>query len=77
MKIGIFADIHGNIYAFENVWKELKKETCDHYLFLGDICGYYYYQNEIIEIIRSMKNLISIIGNHDDIFFAVRGLLTL
>lgn len=68
MKIGIFADIHGNIYAFEKIWKALKKESCDRYFFLGDICGYYYYQNEIIDILKGVKNLTSVIGNHDDMF---------
>lgn len=68
MKIGIFSDIHGNIYALESVWGELKKERCDGYYFLGDVCGYYYHHNEVIEVLRSIKNLVSIAGNHDRIF---------
>ena len=68
MKIGIFADIHGNIYAFDKVWKALQKERCDTYLFAGDICGYYYYQNEVIDILKGMKNLTAVRGNHDEIF---------
>jgi len=71
MKIGIFADVHGNIYAFEKIWKALQKESCNLYVFLGDICGYYYYQNEIIEILSQARNVISIIGNHDALFFKV------
>ena len=71
MKIGIFSDIHGNIYAFEKIWDKLKKESCDKYIFLGDICGYYYYQNEIIEILREIKNLTAIMGNNDDIFLKI------
>lgn len=67
MKLGIFSDIHGNIYAFEKIWKRLKKESCDLYFFLGDICGYYY-QNEVIEILKDIKNLMSVMGNHDDMF---------
>lgn len=68
MKIGIISDIHGNIYAFEKVWNALKKELCDIYFCLGDICGYYFNQNEIIEVLKEEKNLISILGNHDHIF---------
>ena len=68
MRAGIFSDIHGNIYAFEKVWKALKKESCDIYFFLGDICGYYYYQNEIIDMLRGIENLVAVKGNHDDIF---------
>lgn len=68
MKIGIFSDIHGNIYAFEKIWKALHGEACDLYAFLGDICGYYYHQNEIIEMLSEARNVISIIGNHDSLF---------
>ena len=68
MKLGIFADVHGNKYAFEKVWNALKKEACDQYVFLGDICGYYYSQNEIIENLKGIKNIIMIKGNHDAMF---------
>ncbi len=68
MKIGIFGDVHGNIYAFEKAWRSLIAETCDLYCFVGDICGYYYYQNEIIDILKNEKNLYCVAGNHDDIF---------
>jgi putative phosphoesterase len=68
MKVGIFADVHGNIYAFEKIWKALQRESCDFYCFLGDICGYYYHQNEVIEIIKNVQNIICVKGNHDDIF---------
>lgn len=67
MKIGIFSDIHGNIYAFEEVIKKLAKEKTDLNIFCGDICGYYYY-NEVIEILKKINNLVCVSGNHDDIF---------
>lgn len=67
-KIGIFSDIHGNKYAFIKVWKALKKEKCDLYFFLGDICGYYYFQDEIIDTLKNEENLIAILGNHDALF---------
>lgn len=68
MKIGIFADIHGNIYAFKEIYKSLIKAKLDLNIFCGDICGYYYYQNEVIGILKEMKNLICIAGNHDEMF---------
>jgi putative phosphoesterase len=71
MKIGIFSDVHGNVRAFEKVWKQLKDEVCDRYFFLGDICGYYYGQNEIIEILRDVGNLACLLGNHDRIFLDI------
>lgn len=72
MKIGLFADIHGNIYAFQKVWKALKNESCDRYFFLGDICGYYYHQNEIIEVLIGNRNIHCILGNHDDLFLRMQ-----
>lgn len=68
MRIGIFADIHGNIYAFERIMAAFKRELCDAYCFAGDICGYYYHQNEIVGHLRGMKDLFSVAGNHDAAF---------
>lgn len=68
MRIGVFADVHGNIYAFEKVFASLKQEGADLYVFCGDICGYYYYQNEVVEILQSMNRLVCVAGNHDRMF---------
>ena len=68
MKLGIFADIHGNWLSFENIYYELKKEKCDLHLFLGDICGYYYRQDEIIDMLKDIPHLVTIAGNHDVLF---------
>ena len=68
MKIGIFSDIHGNIYAFEKIYRELIKESCDLHLFLGDICGYYYRSKEVMDLLLEIPHLEAIAGNHDDLF---------
>ena len=68
MRLGIFSDIHGNIYAFDKVWEALKREACDLYLFLGDICGYYYHANEVMNKLNSIEDLICVRGNHDQMF---------
>jgi putative phosphoesterase len=68
MKVAVFSDIHGNIYSFESIYQEIKKECCDMHLFLGDVCGYYYFQSEVIDILMQMPNLEAITGNHDRIF---------
>lgn len=73
MKIGIFSDIHGNLHAFENIHRELKKEKCDMHLFLGDLCGYYYRQEEIIEMLAEIPYLETTAGNHDDLFLKSLG----
>ncbi|MCP5054098.1 MAG: metallophosphoesterase family protein, partial [bacterium] len=48
--------------------QQLKNESCDRHLFLGDICGYYYHQNEIIDILKDIPNLDALAGNHDVMF---------
>jgi len=68
MRIGVFSDIHGNIYSFEPIYKKLMKEKLDAYYFCGDICGYYYYHNEIIDILSVMENFHGVSGNHDLMF---------
>jgi predicted phosphodiesterase len=72
MKIGIFSDVHGNLYAFESIYNELKKEGCDLHLFLGDVCGYYFGQNEVIDMLREIPNLEALAGNHDIMFLKSR-----
>jgi putative phosphoesterase len=73
MKIGIFSDIHGNLQAFEVIYRELKKEKCDMHLFLGDICGYYFRQNETIEMVKELPNMHAVSGNHDAMFLMSLG----
>jgi putative phosphoesterase len=68
MKLAVFSDIHGNIFSFEAILKEIKKECCDIHLFLGDVCGYYYFQAEVIDKLMQMPNLEAIAGNHDKLF---------
>jgi putative phosphoesterase len=68
MKAGIFSDIHGNICAFREVIKSLKTKNTELNIFCGDICGYYYHQNEIIDILTKIENLVCVLGNHDKIF---------
>lgn len=68
MRVGIFSDIHGNIGAFDRVWKALLNESCDMYFCVGDLCGYYYAQNEVIEAVQHIDGLVCVLGNHDQLF---------
>ena len=69
MRIGLFSDIHGNYYAFEKIYKELMQEKCDRYIFCGDICGYYFSQNEVIDMLLEIPKLVAVAGNHDMMLF--------
>lgn len=71
MRLAIFSDVHGNIYSFKKILEDMQKRQVDMFVFCGDICGYYYYQNEIIDIFRDMDNLICVMGNHDKFFLDI------
>jgi len=60
----IISDIHGNLPALESVMKDLEKYPIDKIISLGDICGYYPFINEVIDLLK-VKNVINLVGNHD------------
>ena len=66
MKFGIISDIHGNSTALEVVLPGLLNEV-DHVLFLGDLCGYYPFVNECVDI-WDQDRISGVLGNHDQIF---------
>lgn len=67
MKIAILSDIHGNIYAFKEVIKQMKKQNIDIVFSLGDQLGYYF---DVVEVFSELKkwNHHIIAGNHERIF---------
>lgn len=67
MKIIFFSDIHGNQHSYYNFTKALETECPDLIVFGGDVFGYYYGQNEIIDDMRR-RNIHMLLGNHDDMF---------
>jgi putative phosphoesterase len=64
MKIAILSDIHGNDYALEAVLAEAKKEHVEKLLILGDIVGYYYNVDKVIDKL-SHWDFDIIKGNHE------------
>lgn len=68
MKIAILSDIHANIDAFELVMKNIDKDGIDAILIAGDLVGYYYHPDKVINICMSRDNIYCIRGNHDKNF---------
>jgi len=68
MRIAIFSDIHGNIHSFRGIMRSIATQDVDLKIFCGDICGYYYGQNEVIDILAEVKDLLMVKGNHDELF---------
>lgn len=66
MKIAVISDIHGNYDALVEVLKRAKAENVGHLLILGDIVGYYYHPDKILEAL-SEWSFDMIKGNHESI----------
>lgn len=66
MKVGIISDIHGNHYALREVLKTAKKDNVEFLLVLGDIVGYYYHPDKILDMLDEWPHEL-IKGNHEAI----------
>lgn len=64
MRLAVISDIHGNFDALVPVLKKAKLEDVDHLLILGDIVGYYYHPDKILEALSNWSFDI-IKGNHE------------
>jgi len=65
MKYGVFSDIHGNHVALKAVMDFFYKNGVEHFVCCGDIVGYGPQPLECAETLRGLKNLVSVMGNHD------------
>lgn len=70
MKIGVISDIHGNHYALQEVLKVAKIEGIEKLLVLGDIVGYYYHPEIVLEMLSDWDCEI-IKGNHEELLQAL------
>jgi len=71
MKICVFSDIHGNGPAFFSAIEDILSEKADIHVFLGDLCGYYYDQLSVYSRLRDVPGLVSLKGNHDEMFLRI------
>lgn len=71
MRICVFSDIHGNGPAFDAALRGILSEQAEINVFLGDLCGYYYDQMEILPRLLAIPNLVSLRGNHDSLFIDI------
>lgn len=70
MKIAFLSDIHANIEAFNAVLKVIERENIDAIYIAGDLVGYYYHPDKVIDICMSRDDIHCIRGNHDSNFIA-------
>lgn len=68
MRYAIISDVHGNLPALNAVLKDAKEQNIDKYIFVGDYSLFLQHPNEVIEIIKIIKNSYVIKGNTDILF---------
>ncbi|OIK08613.1 YfcE family phosphodiesterase [Bacillus sp. MUM 116] len=66
-KIAIFSDIHGNVSALQAVLDDIDRDPqIEHIFCLGDLIGIGYETNEVLDLLRSRKDISYVMGNHDE-----------
>lgn len=66
MKIAVISDIHGNHYALCDVLREAREVGVEKLLILGDLVGYYYHPDKVLELLSDWDYEI-IGGNHESL----------
>ncbi|CAG7646559.1 metallophosphoesterase family protein [Paenibacillus allorhizosphaerae] len=72
MRLAVLSDTHGNAVAFEAVAQDLRRQSPDAFVFLGDLAMRGPQPAECIDLLRSLDPLVSIKGNHDHYFARYR-----
>jgi predicted phosphodiesterase len=67
MKYLIVSDIHSNREALSAVLSFVKRKPWDKAVFLGDLVGYGANPNQAVDMVRGLKPLVAIRGNHDKV----------
>lgn len=67
MRYLILSDIHSNREALSAVVSFVKRKRWDKAVFLGDLVGYGANPNQTVDMVRSLRPLAAIRGNHDKV----------
>jgi predicted phosphodiesterase len=67
MRYLILSDIHSNSEALTAVLAHVKRKHWDKAVVLGDVVGYGANPNQAVEMLRELKPLVAIRGNHDKV----------
>ena len=66
MKYAVLSDIHGNLEALTPVLEKCQEEGVEEYISLGDIVGYNANPKECLDLMRNLKLVCAVKGNHDE-----------
>jgi predicted phosphodiesterase len=67
MKYLVISDIHSNKEALGAILSRVRRKPWDKAVFLGDLVGYGANPNQAVDMVRSLKPLVAIRGNHDKV----------
>jgi diadenosine tetraphosphatase ApaH/serine/threonine PP2A family protein phosphatase len=67
MRYLILSDIHANREALTAVLNRVRRKRWDKAIVLGDVVGYGANPNQAVEMVRSLRPLVAIRGNHDKV----------
>ncbi|MFD0681684.1 MULTISPECIES: metallophosphoesterase family protein [unclassified Paenibacillus] len=72
MRLAVISDTHGNAIAFEAVVSDLRQQSPDAVVFLGDLVMRGPQPVECLDLLHSLDPLVSVRGNHDNYFSRYR-----
>lgn len=64
-RIGLLADVHGNLVALRTVLERLRGTDATSWICAGDLVGYGAMPDECVEEVRALPELTLVAGNHD------------
>jgi predicted phosphodiesterase len=67
MRYLVLSDIHSNREALTAVLSFVKRKRWDKAVFLGDLVGYGANPNQAVDMVRDLRPLVAIRGNHDKV----------
>lgn len=65
MRYLVLSDIHANLGAFEAVLEAADQEYYDAVIFLGDVVGYGNRAEECVQLLKGLRPVVNLLGNHD------------
>jgi predicted phosphodiesterase len=67
MRYLILSDIHANCEALSAVLAHVRRKRWDKAIVLGDVVGYGANPNQAVDLVRALKPVVAIRGNHDKV----------
>ena len=67
MRYLILSDVHSNHEALSTILAFVRRKRWDKAIFLGDLVGYGANPNQTVDLVRGLKPLVAVRGNHDKV----------